>query len=387
MTRVINRMDKILLILSFIMFIFGLFMILDASSMKSFMEYGNNTTFFNKQLIILMISMVISVIIILFPMKTYKRFIFPITIGIIGLLIYLLVSGEITSGTKSWIYIGSFGLQPSEFAKVALIMFMGIYYRANLRYLNHYLAALIPAGVGAIYCLLTLLQPDGGTGLILFFITVMIFYAAPIQKEIKIKTTMYASIFVLLAVVILFIAGKSPLSAMQRDRFNFLKPCTRYQEASGYQVCNGYIAINNGKLLSVSPGNSQQKYLYLPEAFTDFIFPIIVEEFGLIPGVVIILIYMVIIYRCLVLAKKCVNVGNALICYGVACYIFLHVVINLVGVLGLLPLTGVPLPFLSYGGSFALSLSIALALVQRISIENYNYMQKKVLEKEGLENH
>ena len=173
---------------------------------------------------------------------------------------------------------------------------------------------------------------------------------------------------------------------LQKDRFNFLKPCTRYQEASGYQVCNGYIAINNGKLLSVSPGNSQQKYLYLPEAFTDFIFPIIVEEFGLIPGIVIILIYMVIIYRCLLLAKRCVNIGNALICYGVGCYIFLHVAINLVGVLGLLPLTGVPLPFLSYGGSFALSLSIAISLVQRISIENYNYLQKKVLSKEGIEN-
>ena len=86
MTRVINRMDKILLFLSIIMFIFGLFMILDASSMKSFMEYGNNTTFFNKQLIILMISMVISVVIILFPMKIYKRFIFPITIAIMVML-------------------------------------------------------------------------------------------------------------------------------------------------------------------------------------------------------------------------------------------------------------------------------------------------------------
>ena len=168
---------------------------------------------------------------------------------------------------------------------------------------------------------------------------------------------------------------------MQADRFNFLKPCTRYQESTGYQVCNGYIAINNGKLFSISPGNSQQKYLYLPEAFTDFIFPIIVEEFGLITGIFIILIYMVIIYRILYLAKKCVSVCNALICYGIACYIFLHVVINLVGVLGLLPLTGVPLPFLSYGGSFALTLAISLALVQRISIENYNTLQKKVLEK------
>ena len=90
---------------------------------------------------------------------------------------------------------------------------------------------------------------------------------------------------------------------------------------------------------------------------------------------------MVIIYRILVIAKKSVNIQNSLICYGIACYIFLHTIINLVGVLGLLPLTGVPLPFLSYGGSFALTLALALAIVQRISIENYNYLQKKVLEK------
>ena len=108
---------------------------------------------------------------------------------------------------------------------------------------------------------------------------------------------------------------------------------------------------------------------------------IIIEEFGLITGIVILLVYLIMVFRILILARKCVNVGNALICYGIACYIALHVIINLVGVLGLLPLTGVPLPFLSYGGSFALSLSIALAIVQRISIENYNYLQKKVLEK------
>ena len=209
----------------------------------------------------------------------------------------------------------------------------------------------------------------------------MMFYASPVKKEIKLKTTMYISIIAVIALLIFLISGKSIFNGMQMNRFNYLKPCTRYQDPTGYQVCNGYIAINNGKLISISPGNSQQKYLYLPEAFTDFIFPIIVEEFGLIVGIVIVLIIMIIIYRILVLAKKSVNVQNALICYGVACYIFLHTIINLVGVLGLLPLTGVPLPFLSYGGSFALTLALALAIVQRISIENYNYMQKKILEK------
>ena len=381
MTRLINRMDKTLLFLSIIMFIFGLFMIFDASSMKSFMEYGTNTKYFTKQLVILIVSLFASIFIICIPTKKYNRLIIPFCSGILILLLFLLIKGEITSGAQSWIYIGSFGLQPSEFAKIGIILFSGIYYRANVKNLNRYVPALIPPVLGAIFTFLTILQPDAGTGLILFFITVALFYASPVSKTIKIKSTLFGFGFVVVAILFLFIFRTKILTGSQLNRFNYKEPCTRYEESTGYQVCNGYIAINNGKLLSISPGNSQQKYLYLPEAFTDFIFPILVEEFGLIPGVVVILIYMIIIYRCIALARKSVNTCNALICYGVACYIFLHVVINLVGVLGLLPLTGVPLPFISYGGSFALSLSIALALVQRISIENYNYLQQKVLSK------
>lgn len=381
MSKIFNKMDKILLILTIIMFVFGLFMVLDASSMKSFLEYGTNTKYFSKQLIILIISLVLSVFVLFIPTKKYKKVIVPVSVTIIILLFYLLMSGVKTNEAKSWIYIGSFGLQPSEFAKLSLILFMGTFYKTNLKYLNNWIAALIPVGLGVLYFALIFLQPDFGTGLIIFFITAMLFFASPVKKEIKVKTTMYGAIFAVIILLGLLISGKSVFNGMQQDRFNFLKPCTRYQEATGYQVCNGYIAINNGNLISISPGNSQQKYLYLPEAFTDFIFPIIVEEFGLITGIVIILMLVLIIYRVLLVAKRSVNVQNALICYGVACYIFMHTIINLVGVLGLLPLTGVPLPFLSYGGSFALTLSISLAIVQRISIENYNYMQKKVLEK------
>ena len=381
MSKIFNKMDKILLILTIIMFVFGLFMVLDASSMKSFLEYGTNTKYFSKQLIILIISLVLSVFVLFIPTKKYKKVIVPVSVTIIILLFYLLMSGVKTNEAKSWIYIGSFGLQPSEFAKLSLILFMGTFYKTNLKYLNNWIAALIPVGLGVLYFALIFLQPDFGTGLIIFFITAMLFFASPVKKEIKVKTTMYGAIFAVIILLGLLISGKSVFNGMQQDRFNFLKPCTRYQEATGYQVCNGYIAINNGNLISISPGNSQQKYLYLPEAFTDFIFPIIVEEFGLITGIVIILMLVLIIYRVLLVAKRSVNVQNALICYGVACYIFMHTIINLVGILGLLPLTGVPLPFLSYGGSFALTLSISLAIVQRISIENYNYMQKKVLEK------
>lgn len=380
MIRAFNKMDKPLLILSIFMFIFGLFMILDASSMKSFLNTGENTKYFFRQLIFLVLALVMAIIIIRKPLKKYNKLILLIAGVLILMLIFLLVAGEETSaGVKSWIYIGPFGLQPSEFAKVALILFTGIYYQKNQKRLNNFVIAIIPLALGATFTLLTLLQPDGGTGLILFLISIILFYSSKVDKKIKINITFAGLIIAVIGLLIILVSDKNPLSDMQQGRFNYKKPCTRYQEDTGYQVCNGYIAINNGKLFSIEPGNSKQKYLYLPEAYTDFIFPIVVEDMGLITGIVVILIYMFIIIRIFMIGLRSYNNLNSAICYGVATYIALHVIINLTGVLGLVPLTGVPLPFLSYGGSFALTLAIGLALVQRVSIENYNFLQKKVL--------
>lgn len=380
MVRLLNKMDKTLLVLTLFMFIFGLFMIFDASSMRSFIDFGVNTKYFTKQLIILILCLIMSIIIYKIPIRKYKTIIYPIVGIILFFLIWLLMSGVATNNSKSWIYIGGFGLQPSELAKIVEIVFISFYYKYNVRKLNTWVHALLPMGVAAAFTGLTLLQPDGGTGMILFLIAVMMFYASPVTKDIKLKITILGMGFVFVIIFAFMVTGKNPLSSMQQSRFNYLNPCTRYQEDTGYQVCNGYIAINNGKLFSIDPGNSKQKYLYLPEAYTDFIFPIIVEEMGLITGIVVILIYMLIIYKVLYIARKSTDLMNSMLCYGVACYVFLHVVINLTGVLGILPLTGVPLPFLSYGGSFALTLSIGLAIVQRVSIENYNYMKKKVLD-------
>ena len=378
MSRLFNKMDKILLIATIIMFVFGLFMILDASSMRSFIDYGTNNKFFFKQLIILIISLFASIFTIFFSTKKYKKYVIPAYVFTVALLIYLIFFGEYSNGAKSWLYIGPFGLQPSEIAKLVIILFTAVYYKANQRLLNGFIPSIIPLVAGGILTLFTLLQPDGGTGLILFFITIILFFISPVSKKNKLRVIIIGACM-LLTILLLKVFGLNILTKTQLSRFTFLEPCTRYQDATGFQVCNGYIAINNGKLLSISPGNSMQKYLYLPEAHTDFIFPIIVEEFGLVIGILVILMYMLIIYRIIYQARRSTNIGNALICYGVASYIFLHVIINLVGVLGLLPLTGVPLPFLSYGGSFALTLSISLAIVQRISIENYNEAQKKVL--------
>ena len=380
MRRLINRLDKVLLISSIIMFVFGLFMIFDASSMKSYLTSGNNMTYFYRQLGILVFSLIINILFIQIPTSKYKKYILLVMVSLIISLAILLLVGNESNGAKSWFYIGSVGLQPSEFAKIIIIVFASIYYKLTYNKVGTIVTTSVPLILGGIITFLTYKQPDAGTALILFFITVSLYYMSPVLKKYK----MYISLFVVGLVVIfgfiLLVTGGKMLTRTQLSRFNYLKPCTRYQDDSGYQVCNGYIAINNGKLLSISPGNSKQKYLYLPEAYTDFIFPIIVEEFGLITGILVILLYVLIIYRIILVGKKSNNMMNQMMCFGVAIFLFSHIVINLVGVLGLLPLTGVPLPFLSYGGSFALTVSIGLTIVQRVSIENYDNLKRKVLD-------
>ena len=176
------------------------------------------------------------------------------------------------------------------------------------------------------------------------------------------------------------IFGKSLMQSYQASRFNFLNPCSRYSEDTGYQVCNGYIAIHNGGLSGVGLGNSTQKYLYLPEAHTDFIFAIICEELGLIFGIVIVAGYFIMLFIILNIAKEADNLRNSILAYGVFAYLLAHILINLLGVLGLVPLTGVPLPFLSYGGSYCLNVIISLFIVQRINIENKQAKQRKKIE-------
>ena len=167
------------------------------------------------------------------------------------------------------------------------------------------------------------------------------------------------------------------MKSYQLERFNFKDPCLRYQDDSGYQLCNSFIAFKNGGVTGQGIGKSTQKYLYLPESYTDFIFPIIVEEWGAIVGVIILFCYLFIIYRLYRIARRAVNLQGSILAYGVCAYLFLHVSINFIGVMGIGPLTGVPLPFLSYGGSYVISLFTALGIAERVAVESANYKERE----------
>ena len=371
MRKTFMKMDKPLLFITIAFFVFGLIMVLSASSMESYMRYGYSPYYyFIRQGAFLGIGSIFFLIIINLPSKVLKKLAPILMILIILLLGGLIVLGTINKGTRGWFSLGPINIQPSEFAKVIVIIFLAGYYDKNKEKLTSTWSLIKPLILCVVVVGLVIIQPDLGTALIIIILTALMFYAVPLKGNYRkyINRTLIVGILVL--GIVFGITKGSFLKSYQLNRFNFKNPCDRYQEETGYQLCNSFIAFTNGGLTGQGLGKSTQKYLYLPESYTDFIFPIIVEELGLIVGIIVILAYLFVIYRLFRIAKNSTNLYGALISYGVCVYVLLHVCINLVGVMGIGPLTGVPLPFLSYGGSYTLSLMVALAMAQRVAIEN-----------------
>ena len=379
MKRILNKIDKPLLFITILCLVFGIMMVGSASSLKAYMARSDSFFYFKRQLLFIGIGLIGSVIVLKTPIRKWKNLIYLAVLGVIAALVYVLLKGQTSNGVNGWIFIGGFGIQPSEFAKTILIIFLAIIFEKLIKVRNlSNVAKVLPFVVPIIFIFLIFEQPDFGTMMILLGITAVIFFMVPYDGKTKFIMITFTIISVLLLALVMVVTGKG-LTKSQMSRFNYKNPCTRYRETTGYQVCNGYIAINSGGLFGSGIGNSKQKYLYLPEAHTDFIFAIIIEETGLVAGAIIILAYFIIIWRILMIGKKSYNLQGTIICYGVATYIALHIMINLGGVLGLIPLTGVPLPFYSYGGSFMINLLICLAFVQRVSVENKTFEQKHLV--------
>ncbi len=370
MKKIVKYIDKPLLLVTLILFILGLIMVFSASNVTAYMTHAVRPyNYFIKQGAFLAIGFIIFMIMIRFNTKSYGMFSKLLLLIGIASLSLVFFFGEEKNQALSWFKIGFIGIQPSEFIKVITIVFLADYYDKNSKRLKGWGASLIPLAICGIVAGLIFLQPDLGTTIIYCAIVGIIFLAVPISKEIKLKTVAIVVGLIAFGIMIVLGTGKGVLLERQMQRFDFRNPCDKIL-STGNQVCNCYIAIHNGGLTGVGLGNSTQKYLYLPEPYTDFIYAIIVEELGIITGVAIILAYIFILFRILMIGRKSISNRGATICYGVAAYIFFHIAINLMGILGLIPITGVPLPFMSYGGSFTICLIAALTMVQRVSVEN-----------------
>lgn len=373
MRKLFSKMDIPLFIMVVLYVALGLVMIYSASNITAVVRYGYQPYhFFIRQAIFVLVSFFIGFLIVLrFPTRNYGALAWPLVFLLIGSLALLFVKGKIAGGAISWFDLKYFKVQPSEFAKSILVIFMAIYYnKLHYKKVKNIYAYFVPLGFAAIIIGLVFMQPDLGSAAIIAGIVFLTFISIPVVQNNIMKFIKIIAIGCILAMVAFLYSGNDFLSSIQKGRLNFRNPCSRYTETTGYQVCNGFIAINNGGLFGVGLGNSTQKYLYLPESHTDFIFPIIVEELGLVTGIIIILGYAYILSRILKIAKTSENLRCSILAYGTFWYFTLHILVNSLGVLALIPLTGVPLPFLSYGGSFTVNAIIMIFVVERVNIEN-----------------
>lgn len=381
-SKLISQMDKKLLMITVILFVFGTLNIVTASSRESISYDYPLYYYFYQELKILSIGLIASLIIINVDTKFYKRFAFLAFLVIGGMLIYLSLTGDFKRGSQNWLVLPVIGsVQPSEFAKPVIIiclalLFEKFYSKLRDKNINHYDMIAIILFVGLLFPLIIFFQKDFGTMFIILCVFGVLFLASPIIRSEKLKTILLLGGVAIGMLFIIVIVGKTDiLSLEQLDRLNYFNPCANYEEG-GYQTCNAFIAINDGGLLGLGIGKSKQKYSYIPEPHTDSVFAIISEEFGLIWDIILLTLLTLVLKRILDLSSKANTLRGKYICLGVATYIFMHIIVNLGGLFGLIPLTGVPLPFLSYGGSFTLSLIVSLAIIQRIYIETNRKMKR-----------
>ena len=376
--RAFKDMDKTLLFTTILLIIFGTLNIVTASSREAVVNADTNMFYyFFKHCVILFLCFIMFIVLIKIPTKKYKSYILLLYAAIFVMNLVLVLKGASVRGANNWLDFKIIKIQPSELAKPLVIVAMAILLDNYERFfgndkVKHTNAIWKMLCMVLIFPVLVFFQKDLGTAIILFGIFIVLFIFSNIPFKEKVTTLVIVAVITCVMLVVKLSITGYVLSKAQESRIkNFFDPCSKYEQ-TGYQVCNAFIAINNGGALGVGIGNSTQKYSYIPEPHTDMVFSIIAEENGVIKCSLIFIGYLIVLYRILKISMNTKTTRNKNICLGVATYIFLHILINLGGLFGVMPLTGVPLPFLSYGGSFMISLIAALTIVQRIHIEMKN---------------
>jgi rod shape determining protein RodA len=288
-------------------------------------------------------------------------------VAILAMLVVVLIAGKIRGGAQRWISLGGFNLQPSEFAKIAVVLALSRYFSGRYQYGGIGLKETLPAiGMVLIPFFLVALQPDLGTAGVLIFILAGMMVIACVK----------ARVLVLFAVL-----GASVIPGMwyfmrdyQRQRvLTFLDP-ERDPLGAGYHVIQSKIAVGSGGIAGKGYLQGTQGALrFLPEKHTDFAFAVFSEEWGFLGSAVLLLLFALLVYRLLYLAIRSQDRFAAFACGGVAVYFLTHIIINLAMVCGLFPVVGIPLPFVSYGGSSMITNMLALGVVANLSRSRFTF--------------
>ncbi|MHB8840180.1 MAG: putative lipid II flippase FtsW [Candidatus Aquicultor sp.] len=345
-----------------VMILFGLIMVLSASHARAYADTGDSYYFIKKQLIAAGIGFAALMLLSNIPLKTMQRVVRPAMWAALGLLVAVLMPGigRNAGGATSWIPLGGFQVQPSELAKIAVILFTADFFSNKSKGLKDVRELYPYAGVILLIIFLIMKQPDLGTTVALCItLFVMVFVGGLNMKYIAAAASLGA-----VSVVTLIYARPYRLNRIT----SFLNPDSDPLH-TGWQIKQSLLAFGSGGLTGVGFGMSRQKYFYLPAAHTDFIFAIIGEELGLLGTMFTISLFALFAYYGIRISYQCKNQFGRLAGVGVTSMVALQAIVNMGTVTGVLPITGIPMPFISYGGSSLMANLAAVGILLSIALE------------------
>ena len=356
-----KKLDIVLLITIIAISLFGVLMVFSASYVWAEYKFNDPYKFVKNQALFLLLGILFMIIISKINYKIYYEKANTILLLCIILLILVLIPGigTIRNGSRSWFGIGSFGIQPSEATKLALIIFTSKYISNNQRELKNIKKGVLPILFITLFIFgLIMLQPDFGTGFIIIVTIIGLLFIG----GTNLKFFIYLGILGISGITGLILIAPYRLKRI----LSFLNPWTD-PLGSGFQIIQSLYAIGPGGLFGQGFLNSRQKHFYLPEPQTDFIFSIISEEFGFMGIIIISSLFLIIIIKSFKIAINSKEPFGKYLAFGISFGIAFQALLNLMVVVGLIPVTGVTLPFLSYGGSSLLITLCSMGIILNIS--------------------
>ena len=358
------KVDPLIMGLYVLLSVFGLVMVYSASSYYALVNQGNSEAFMVKQLLYIVLGVLLALGISILPEKWMKsEKVMGATFGVIFILLVIVLFTKGINGAKSWINLKVFNLQPSELVKLFVIWISAYLYSKNERSKRDWRFYLVPAGVTIFLFGMIMLQPDLGTGIIVVAVALLLGLMTGVSNR---ALASWGAVFALLYGITYLdssVFEKIGLKAYQVSRFTSFHNPWSDATGSGYQSIQGFLGLSRGNWFGTGLSNSVQKTGFLPEAHTDFILAIVGEELGFVVIFVLMLAIVGFIIAMIYKGNKCRSLFAKYLCYGVAILFLIQSGINIGALVGFAPLTGVPLPLISYGGSRFLASSVGVGFV------------------------
>lgn len=355
--------DIVLLLVTLILIIVGTAMIYSSSSIIALEKFQDGQYFLKKQLVFVVLGLIAMMVMTKLPYSYLKKLAYPaLALSFIFLLLLFVPSlGMKRGGATRWLNLGGFSFQVTEMVKITMIIFLAhLLTRKACQIKNFARGVLVPLSVTGAVILLILLQPDFGTAVIIATIFLMMLCIAGAQMK---HLLLLMAAFIPIGIALIFYKGYRLTRLLA-----FLNPW-KDPDNTGFQIIQSLISFGSGGAFGVGIGEGMQKLFYLPEPHTDFIISIIAEESGFIGVTIVIIMFALFAYRGFMIAMKAPDYFGTLLAAGLTMVIALEAFINIAGVMGLIPLKGLVLPFLSYGGTAFLMSMTAVGILLNISTQ------------------